>query len=78
MTAVAPIKVSTVFEDFSSRQRQVAAMLLSGMCNKDIARDLGLSVRTVEDHRAEILKRSGAVNLVTLLRMACGNPDFIA
>jgi len=44
----------------SAREREVLERLLSGASNKLIARDLGLSPRTVEMHRARMLHKLGA------------------
>jgi PAS domain S-box-containing protein len=52
------------------RQRQVMTLVLAGQANKNIAADLGLSQRTVEHHRAEIMKRTGSVSLPDLTRLA--------
>lgn len=47
-------------EGLSARERDVLQRLLSGASNKLIARDLGLSPRTVEMHRARMLQKLGA------------------
>jgi len=52
------------------RERQVMAMVLAGRHNKNIAADLGISQRTVENHRASIMKRMGAKSLPALARLA--------
>jgi two-component system CheB/CheR fusion protein len=54
----------------TSRQRQIMEMVLAGQASKNIAADLGISQRTVENHRAAIMKRSGARSLPALARMA--------
>jgi two-component system CheB/CheR fusion protein len=51
------------------RQHQVMNMILSGIPNKNIAADLGISQRTVENHRAEIMKRTGSKSLPDLVRI---------
>ena len=51
------------------RQRQVMAMVLQGHPSKNIAADLNLSQRTVENHRAEIMRRSGCRSLPELARL---------
>lgn len=51
------------------RQRQVMAMVLQGHPSKNIAADLDLSQRTVENHRAEIMRRSGCRSLPELARL---------
>jgi PAS domain S-box-containing protein len=52
------------------RERQVLDGLLAGGTNKTIARDLGLSPRTVEAHRARIMERLGARSLPELVQIA--------
>lgn len=50
------ISLGSHFPELSPRQREVASMLLSGMSNKEIARQLRISDRTVEDHRGDIYR----------------------
>jgi two-component system, chemotaxis family, CheB/CheR fusion protein len=52
------------------RQKQVMEMVLAGHPSKNIAADLGISQRTVENHRAAIMKRTGAKSLPALARLA--------
>jgi two-component system CheB/CheR fusion protein len=52
------------------RQRQIMDLVLEGHPSKNIAADLGISQRTVENHRASIMSRMGAKSLPTLARMA--------
>jgi two-component system CheB/CheR fusion protein len=54
----------------STRQRQVMDMVLAGDPSKNIAADLGISRRTVENHRAAIMRRTGAKSLPALARLA--------
>ena len=57
------------------RQREVMAMVLDGHPSKNIAADLNVSQRTVENHRAEIMHRSGCRSLPELARLAmAANP----
>ncbi len=52
------------------RQRQIMDLVLAGHPSKNIASDLGISQRTVENHRAAIMKRTGAKSLPALARLA--------
>lgn len=54
----------------SPRQCQVLQGLVAGMPNKVIAQDLGVSPRTVEMHRADMMDRLGVSNLSEALRLA--------
>ena len=54
----------------SRRERQVLDALVAGRQSKVIAHDLGLSVRTVEVHRARMMKRLGIHCLAEAIRLA--------
>ena len=56
------------------RQRQVFDCLVAGCANKQAAHQLGLSPRTVEVHRAEIMRKLKARNLTDLTRLSCAAP----
>jgi PAS domain S-box-containing protein len=58
----------------SAREREVLERLLTGGTNKTIARELDISPRTVEAHRARIMERLGAQSLPELVQivMAAG------
>jgi RNA polymerase sigma factor (sigma-70 family) len=53
----------------SAREREVLDPLLLGLHNRDIAERLGISPRTVEVHKARILAKLGARNVVDLIRL---------
>jgi FixJ family two-component response regulator len=52
------------------RQREVMEMVLAGHPSKNIAADLGISQRTVENHRAAIMQKTGSASLPALARLA--------
>ena len=55
-------------EALSDREREVLEQLLLGLHNRDVGARLGISPRTVEVHKARILDKLGARNIVDLLR----------
>jgi len=54
----------------TERERQVMALAVEGLHNKEIARHLGISHRTVEIHKARIMHKTGAATLLDLARIA--------
>lgn len=52
------------------RQHQIMDMVLAGHPSKNIAADLGISQRTVENHRAAIMRKTGTRSLPALARLA--------
>jgi two-component system response regulator FixJ len=60
----------TPFDTLSPRERDVLAGMIEGKANKVIAFDLGISPRTVEVYRANVMSKTGAHSLAELVRMA--------
>jgi len=54
----------------TEREREIMAHVIAGQSSKEIARELGLSHRTVEAHRAHIMKKTGARSLPALVELA--------
>ncbi len=63
-------EVQTRLEALSERERQVLDGLVAGKANKVIAYDLGISPRTVEIYRANVMTKMQAGSLSELVRMA--------
>jgi two-component system CheB/CheR fusion protein len=63
------IAVSRV-ASLTARQRQIMDLVLAGHPSKNIAADLGISQRTVDNHRAAIMKKTGSKSLPALIRLA--------
>ena len=53
----------------TQRESEVLAQLLTGASNKEVARHLGISPRTIEIHRAHIMDKLGAKNAADLVRI---------
>jgi len=53
----------------TARQHEILQLIVDGQPNKIIAADLGISQRTVENHRAEIMRKAGTRSLPALARM---------
>jgi len=54
----------------TTRQRQILDLVLAGHPSKNIAADLGISQRTVDNHRAAIMRKTGSRSLPALVRTA--------
>ena len=54
------------------RERQILDLIAAGKANKQIAHDLGISQRTVEVHRAKVMKKIQAKSLADLMKMVIG------
>ena len=54
----------------TQREREVFSLLVRGMSNKVIATQLGISPKTVEDHRASIMSKTGAASLADLIDLS--------
>ena len=56
----------------TGRESQVLERIVAGRLNKQIADDLGISIKTVEAHRANIMEKLGATTVADLLKIALG------
>lgn len=57
-------------DHLTPRQREILQLIASGRSTKQIAHDLGLSVKTVETHRAQLMERLGLRDVASLVRLA--------
>jgi PAS domain S-box-containing protein len=63
-----------VTAELTPREREIAALLVEGKTSKLIAREMGLSPRTIEMHRAKLMRKFGAVTSSDLVNRLLGMP----
>jgi len=61
--------VTKCIADLKPREHEVMELVLAGHPSKNIAADLGVSQRTVENHRAAIMKKTGSKSIPALIRL---------
>jgi DNA-binding CsgD family transcriptional regulator len=70
---VRPLGAESGLEPLSPRQREILKAISSGRTTKQIAYDLGLSIKTIETHRAQIMERLDIHDVAGLVRFAIRN-----
>jgi FixJ family two-component response regulator len=70
VAAAADAALRQRFTTLSPRERQVMQLVATGLMNKQVAGDLGLSEITVKIHRGAAMRKMGARTLADLVRMA--------
>jgi two-component system response regulator FixJ len=63
-----PIEVRG-FSHLTPREREVLQLITNGQSNKEAGRELGISPRTIEVHRARVMEKLGAKNTADLMRI---------
>ncbi len=71
-----PSTVATKTYSLTKRERQILALIAEGIGNKEIAEQLGKSIRTIETHRFNIMKKLKVNNVVELLKKLDDEPGL--
>ena len=60
---------ATRIDGLSSRERQIMDLVVQGQSNKVIGRELGISYKTVEAHRARLMRKMGVASFAELMQV---------
>jgi FixJ family two-component response regulator len=63
-------ELRALFDSLTGREQEVIGLVTSGLMNKQIAAEMGLSEITVKVHRGNVMRKMGARSLADLVRMA--------
>jgi FixJ family two-component response regulator len=62
--------IRRLYERLSPREREVLGFVVAGRLNKQIARQLGVTEKTIKVHRGQVMRKMNVVSLAELVRMA--------
>jgi FixJ family two-component response regulator len=61
--------VTQRLDNLTQREREVLGLIVAGKLNKQIADDLGISIKTVEVHRSRVMEKTGADSVAELVQL---------
>jgi FixJ family two-component response regulator len=56
--------------ELTPREFEVFRWMIAGLLNKEISAELGVTLRTIKEHRTHVMQKLGAVSVVELVRLA--------
>ncbi len=65
-----PVDAKAIFQKITPKERQILDLIIQGYNSREIADKLFLSIRTVDNHRANMMKKTKAKNTADLVKMA--------
>ncbi|MDD3326620.1 MAG: response regulator [Zoogloea sp.] len=65
-------EIQARIDSLTARESEVMAGMVAGRLNKQIAEDLGISIKTVEQHRARVMEKLQVDSLAELVRLVVG------
>jgi FixJ family two-component response regulator len=65
--------VTQRLDNLTQREREVLGLIIAGKLNKQIADDLGISIKTVEVHRSRVMEKMGANSVAELVQLVLKN-----
>jgi FixJ family two-component response regulator len=69
-TANVTVQLRSAFDSLTPREQEIMKLVTSGMMNKQIAGEIGVSEVTVKFHRGNVMRKMGTTSLAELVRMA--------
>jgi FixJ family two-component response regulator len=60
-------------DSLTQREREVLDLVVAGKLNKQIADELGISIKTVEVHRSRVMQKMGANSVAELVQLTLRN-----
>lgn len=67
--------VAQRLDSLTQREREVLALIVAGKLNKQIADELGISIKTVEVHRSRVMEKMGANSVAELVQLVLKNRE---